>query len=343
MRLLIVTQKVDRTDPILGFFHRWVEEFARQCERVTVVGQLVGEHQFGVNVRVVSLRKEEGISRARQVLRFWGLQWGLRREYDAVLVHMTPIWVVLGTPLWVVLRKPRFLWYEARGARWPLKVAIRSVRRVFSASVHGMPVPTRKSLIVGHGIDTDFFAPGAGQREDTLLITVGRITQSKHLPVILDAFEQLPERYELMIVGRPITEEDKALHAELRNRISAKGLRRRVSIQPAPQDVVQPLLQRAMLFLHASSTSLDKAVLEAMACGCIVVSTAEAVRPLLPPPCQATPETLAERICGIAAMSPSERAALAGRQRALVERDHGLCRLVTRLIAEMRGDLAPSC
>ena len=32
MKLLIITQKVDSADPILGFFHQWVEEFAKHCE-----------------------------------------------------------------------------------------------------------------------------------------------------------------------------------------------------------------------------------------------------------------------------------------------------------------------
>ena len=30
MKLLLVTQNVDRTDPILGFFHQWVEEIAKR-------------------------------------------------------------------------------------------------------------------------------------------------------------------------------------------------------------------------------------------------------------------------------------------------------------------------
>ena len=32
MNLLLITQKIDKDDPILGFFHRWVEEFAKHFE-----------------------------------------------------------------------------------------------------------------------------------------------------------------------------------------------------------------------------------------------------------------------------------------------------------------------
>ena len=37
MKLLICTQKVDKNDSVLGFFHRWIEEFAKHCEKVTVI------------------------------------------------------------------------------------------------------------------------------------------------------------------------------------------------------------------------------------------------------------------------------------------------------------------
>ena len=59
-----------------------------------------------------------------QVIRCWRLCWQQRDEYDAVLVHMTPIWIVLNAPLWLVARKPIYLWYESTGRRWPLFVSL---------------------------------------------------------------------------------------------------------------------------------------------------------------------------------------------------------------------------
>jgi glycosyltransferase involved in cell wall biosynthesis len=335
MKLLIITQKVDRKDPILGFFHRWVAEFARQCDQATVVGQMVGEHEFVKNVQVESLGKESGRNKVAQVLHFWRLCFGLRSQYDAVLVHMTPIWMVLGAPLWILLRKRRYLWYEARGTRWPLRIALRAVQKVFSASVHGMPLRSQKSVVVGHGIDTDFFAPGKEERDPYLLLTVGRITQSKHLPAILAAFKQLPKEFTLMMVGRPLTKEDDELAASLQEEIAKGNLQNRVSMQPVTQDALLPLLQRASIFVHASSTSLDKAVLEALSTGCVVISTAEAVQPLLLPDCQATEQTLAARIQDIAGLSAKDREDIAYRQREIIQRDHSLSRLVQRLTAEM--------
>ena len=36
MKILIITQKVDQNDDVLGFFHGWIAEFAKHCEQVTV-------------------------------------------------------------------------------------------------------------------------------------------------------------------------------------------------------------------------------------------------------------------------------------------------------------------
>lgn len=58
MRLLIVTQKVDKNDPILGFFHRWIEEFSKHCEKLTVICLQAGEFKLPANVTVLSLGKE---------------------------------------------------------------------------------------------------------------------------------------------------------------------------------------------------------------------------------------------------------------------------------------------
>lgn len=61
MRLCIITQTVDSTDPVLGFFHAWIVAFAARCEQVTVVCLKEGVHDLPSNVLVLSLGKEERI------------------------------------------------------------------------------------------------------------------------------------------------------------------------------------------------------------------------------------------------------------------------------------------
>ena len=48
MKLLIITQKVNKIDPILGFFHGWIIEFAKHFESITVICLEKGEYNLPV-------------------------------------------------------------------------------------------------------------------------------------------------------------------------------------------------------------------------------------------------------------------------------------------------------
>jgi len=335
MKLLIVTQKVDKADPILGFFHRWIEEFALHCESVIVIGQMVGEHQLPSNVTVLSLEKEKNASKLRQIRAFKKHIRSQKNQYEAVLVHMTPIWVVFGGFFWKRQKKRMYLWYEARGKRWPLRFALRKVRKVFSASKHGMPIDTPKSVVVGHGIDTDAFFEASGVHNPHSIISVGRITKAKHPELLLRAFSHLPEGYSFHLVGHAITSDDQALQRQLNELIQSLKLADRVHVSSISQKELIPQLQGAVLFLHASETPLDKAVLEAMACGCLVVSCADAVVPILPASLRATRESLGETAASALLLPPQEQQRLRGELRSFVEMHHSLKSLIPRLLSEM--------
>src|SRR6185295_8452864 len=98
MKLLIVTQVVDSEDPILGFFHRWLEEFATQAEHIEVICLKEGKHALPRNVRVHTLGKPA--NRILYIARFGWYIWTLRSQYDRVLVHMNPEYVILGGLDW---------------------------------------------------------------------------------------------------------------------------------------------------------------------------------------------------------------------------------------------------
>ena len=85
MRLLILTQAVDRSDSNLAFFHSWVEAFAARCDTVTVVCLREGEHALPANVRVLSLGKERGTFRITRLFLFFRYIISRKREYDEFL------------------------------------------------------------------------------------------------------------------------------------------------------------------------------------------------------------------------------------------------------------------
>ncbi len=335
--ILIITQKVDAADPILGFFHKWICAFAERCEHVTVIGQMVGTFTFPPNVTVWSLRKESGAGKVAQIFAFWKLICSYRKEYDAVFVHMTPVWVLFGAPLWLcIFHKPVYLWYEIKRGSFKLAVALLCVRKVFMASDHGIPWPSRKQIVTGHGIDTTLFVPDFLRRERGHIVAAGRLTGIKHYEVIVRVFAELSPECRLTIAGGTVTESDKGVEHDLYELIYRLGVADRVHIGWVAPANMPALLQRADVFVHASQGGLDKAILEAMACGCPVVSTSEAATDLLPARCLATPENMASRVIEVLALPQEERDALAADMRQRVVHHHNVEHCIETIVYEMQ-------
>ncbi len=236
MKLLICTQKVDANDSNLAFFVRWIEEFAKHCEQVTVICLEEGKHRLPANVQVYSLGKiknqEKKITRFTYALRFWRIIWWERRNYDAVFVHMNPEYVLLGGWLWRCLGKKVGLWYTHRSRRL-LRMAIPWLANVFTASQDSFPIQTPKLYVTGHGIDIDRFKP----REFPLdidrkivaprVVSIGRVARSKNLDKTIQACALLRDReidFNFFIIGAPITDDDKKYEVELKELVKQLGL-----------------------------------------------------------------------------------------------------------------------
>ncbi|MCI5108626.1 MAG: glycosyltransferase, partial [Candidatus Pacebacteria bacterium] len=88
---------------------------------------------------------------------------------------------------------------------------------------------------------------------------------------------------ELICVGGPVTRDDKVYVKELKNYIKEKGLNRKVKfVGPISNTESVKYFQKADVFVHSSETgSLDKVVLESMACGTPVVTSNDSAVPIL--------------------------------------------------------------
>jgi glycosyltransferase involved in cell wall biosynthesis len=260
MKLLIVTQAVDSADPVLGFFVRWIEEFAKNTEHVEVICLREGTHALPTNVHVHSLGKERGTaSRATYARRFISLIRKLRHNYDAVFVHMNPEYVVLGGPLWRLWGKRIALWYTHKSVDAKLRAATLLADVVFTASKESFRLSSKKVRVMGHGIDTGFFFPDASVARGNWLLSVGRLTKSKRHDLAIRQAAQ--EGKELRIAG----EGPERVNLEAR----ARALNANVHfLGGLTQTALRDEYRTASLFIHTSETgSLDKVVLEALACG----------------------------------------------------------------------------
>jgi len=271
MKLLIATQTVDKDDNILGFFHDWIEEFAKHAERVHVICLFEGKHELPENVRVHSLGKERGNTRWDYLRLFYTYVWRLRGEYDSVFVHMNQIYVILGGLLWRIWKKKIGLWYTHKQVTLSLRIATFLTNIVFTASEESFRIRSKKKKVVGHGINADLFSCSMGSLHDPIrILHMGRITPIKNCDTLITMVSVLGNAYgrkvHLTFAGAPVTNDDKNYLADLRIQVGELGLQSAVFFVGAPifTDVPSVFCDADIVVNAAPTGGVDKAPLSAI-------------------------------------------------------------------------------
>ncbi|MEK7583045.1 MAG: glycosyltransferase family 4 protein [Patescibacteria group bacterium] len=294
-RLLIICQKVDEQDDLLGFFVGWIREFQRYFQ-----------------VEVVALHGPQPRPKlVRWMVFVWNVLRAARRS-DAVFCHMSPIFAVIAA----LGGKPVSLWYLHRSVTWRLKLAQKFSQKIFTASAESLRLESKKIVAVGHGIDAARFATKRDWRSAERILSVGRISPIKDFETLLRT--GLP----VTIVGRPIMSGDAEYFEKLKQYSNAnfEGF--------VPYIKMPEYYANADIFVNCSPTGgIDKAVLEAMASGCIVLVCNEAFRNDLPPELffkDGDSANLADAIRRVQSKSPQELQSLSGALLQRVRSKHAL-------------------
>ncbi|TSC74734.1 MAG: hypothetical protein G01um101444_169 [Parcubacteria group bacterium Gr01-1014_44] len=360
MRLLIITQKVDQEDDVLGFFIGWIKEFSKRFEKVTVICLKAGHYDLPLNVKVLSLGKEKDLPKLGRLFNFYKYIWQERKSYDAVFIHMNPKYVPLGWPVWRMLGKTISLWYAHGHVPPMLRIADRLTDIAFASTKEGYRLNSSKLKIVGQGIDVEKFHPIVKPQTETFrIVTVGRISPSKDYETLINAATLLtnPERdregsqrasvsygtkdhkLAIKIIGDIAYQKQQVYLDGLKNLVNEKELTSVIKFTgPVANKDLPPLLQEADLFVNMGHTgSLDKTVLEAMACGLPILTCNEAYEKvlgeygeLLMYPKKDFIE-LAKKIGSMINVGIDERVRIGQDLRAIVVRDHNLPGLINKI------------
>lgn len=307
MKLLILTQKVDKNDPVLGFFHRWLEAFAGHFDQIEVIALGKGEMSLPGTVRVHSLGKEEGLSKLTYLWRFYRYAWGFRREYDAVFVHMNQEYVLLGWMVWRLLGKPIYLWRNHAKGNFFTCLAVLFSKKVFYTSPQSFTAQFKKAVAMPVGIDTEFFKPDpAVLRKPDSLIFLGRISPVKKVHEFLRWFATLDSRMTATVAGEALPNDRE--YFEGAKRIANQRVQ---FIGAVSQDGARGLYRTHEAYVNKTPAgSFDKTIFEAAACGAQILVDNEDLKFL-------------------EGKSSSEL-------RRYVEENHSLTLLVNRLINEIK-------
>ncbi len=340
MKLLIVTQIVDKDDPILGFFHKWLEEFATKFERIEVICLKEGKHTLPSNVRVHSIGKEQGGGHASlYAIRFLYLTWTLRKKYDSVFVHMNPEYVVLAGVFWKLWHKPIHLWYNHPHGGVRLAIAGLFSKTVFYTSPYAASTRFKYSKKMPAGIDVDVFKPHDVVRNRNLIYMQGRIMPSKRVHVALEALrivqKSIPDA-KVMLVGPEYGEYGPTLRNTFADLVEKGSVIFKGSV---PNHETPALYSSAGVSLNlATSGHFDKSVLEAMACGTPVIISSKAFRGLVPDEwvvAENNPPALAERIVQLMKLGEVEFEALRQEELGVSQKNQSLTALAEALVSAL--------
>ena len=352
LRLLLFNLATDAGDPMLGFTTLWINALAPYCEYIDVITMRAGRLEVAGNVRVYSVGKEKGYSEPRRAVEFYRILAGLlmRRRYDACFAHMQQIFALMAAPLLKARHIPITLWYTHKATPRSLVWAEKLVDTIVTASPESFRLPSQKVRVIGHGIDTERFVPVEITPSGFFtLVSVGRIAPVKRLETLIDTVHRLYfelgwGEVRLRIVGGG-ADEDATYAKRLRELVDILDVTNLVTfVGPVEYAAIAQEYQQADVMVNLSATgSIDKAVLEAMACGLPVITANEAFKGLLGPwrdmlliPPE-SPGKLAVSLVKLKALSPDERRALGRRLRELVIEQHSLARLAPMLVAILRG------
>jgi len=350
VKLVMLTQQIDRSASTQGFAHDWVTTLAGKIDFLLVIANEVGDHNLPTNVKLISLGKERGASFFHKLFRLWRFtgEHLKKHSFDGVFVHQIEHY---GLAVWPITRwnqVPLVQFKAHQGVPVTLRLAGYLFDHFVTSSEGGLELKTNDKSVIGQGIDTDRFAPTETRREHDLfeILTVGRISPVKDYQTLIRATEILveqnrPIKVEVNIVGEPGTKQQEQYQDNLKEWVNRLGLQDVISLlPPVPNSRVHEFYQKADLFVNLSHTgSLDKAVLEAMACGCPVITSNWAYREILPdaienevmiPP--EDEQTLARRIEEIYRWNREKRQEFGKRLREIVVREHGLDRFMDNLV-----------
>ncbi len=289
-KLLIITQKVNKNDPILGFFHGWIIEFANHFESIVGICLEKGEYDLPSNVRVLSLGKEgerndqfsmtnsQFFKRLRYVVRFWLYIWRERKNYDAVFVHMNQEYVLLGGLFWLIMKKKVYMWRNHHAGSFLTDAAAFFCNKVFCTSKYSFTAKYKKTVLMPVGINTDLFERKANiERVEKSILFLGRISPVKKPGLLIDALIELRRQgivFSASFYGDSLPT-DRQYHESLKQKIKDSGLSGQVKFYPGvPNEKTVEVYNKHQIFVNLSSSGMyDKTIFEAMACECLVLAS----------------------------------------------------------------------
>ncbi len=301
MNLLILTQKVDINDDVLGFFHGWIREFAKHYEKVTIIALGVGEYDLPKNVRVLSLGKElagkgrslgrseatekgaalkeqaPGMSKIKYIIRFYYYIWRERRNYDTVFVHMNQEYALLGGFVWKFLGKKVAMWRNHYAGSTLTRIAMALSDKIFCTSKYSFTATSKKAILMPVGIDMELFKKIENKKIENSVLFLARMSPTKKPDLIVEALHILRKEgadFTANFYGNPLPI-DIPYAESLKEKVKKYQLGDRINFKKGIPNTEAPHVYNIHeIFINPSPSGMyDKTIFEAMASESLILTS----------------------------------------------------------------------
>lgn len=344
MKLLIITQKMDIDDPVLGFFHNWVSQLSLECKKVSVICLEKGHTDLPNGVSVYSLGKENYQSKLNYIRLFFSHLLLLRRDYDAVFVHMNQEYILLAGWYWKIMGRPIYMWRNHHAGNFLTNIAVYFCRKVFCTSQFSYTARFKKVVLMPVGIDLGLFNPSEEKiPESQSMLFLGRISPVKKAHVLIKAATLLQEdnlNFSLDFYGDALAK-DKIYFDEIKEEATLSLGDRAHFYAGVPNYQTPEIYRQHLIFINLSSSGMyDKTIFEAMACGSLILACNRNLIGKVDPMFifkEDDATDLAQKIKNIFLLSDQEKEQKRTELMALVRKEHSLESLRKKIIFEIEN------
>ena len=333
-KLVFITQVVDPADPNLGATRAKIAALARRLDEVVVVCDRGIEGVLPDNCR---LRVFGARTRPQRAVRYVGaIVSELREPPVAVVGHMVPLYTIVAAPFVRLRRVPLVLWYTHWKGHAVLRIAMLLCTHLTSLDVRSFPLRSRKLYGIGHGIDLNEFpcqsvVPASGRA--FRVMSLGRYSPPKKLDEMIEGVRLARSRgvdARIDLYGTAGSEQEAAYKRALEELVAQPEYSEFASVGgPILRTELPPVYAGADV-VASDFISTDKIVLEACASCRPVIASHPAFDTLfagIEPSLafeRGRPETFADRVEALAALSDEQRHAIGETLRERVRTQHSV-------------------